>query len=241
MKKLLKSDGMKAFIGWVAAGYIWFVYRTSRWQVLNGEFPDQMVKDKKPFIMSFWHGRILMMPICVKGGVKAHVMISRHGDGEIISRAIEHWGLKSVRGSSSKGALGAVKDILKIIRKNEVAVITPDGPRGPRMRAQDGIARIASMTGVPVLPSAFSTTRGRRLESWDSFMLAKPFSRGVIIWGDPIYVPKKLDEAGLENAKLEIERSLNFVTQEADRLCGHDPVQPGDIPSDLNAADGHEV
>ena len=109
------------------------------------------------------------------------------------------------------------------------------------MRAQDGIARIASMTGVPVLPSAFSTTRGRRLESWDSFMLAKPFSRGVIIWGDPIYVPKKLDEAGLENAKLEIERSLNFVTQEADRLCGHDPVQPADIPSDLNAADGHEV
>ncbi len=230
---------MKAVISRLAAGYIWLVYRTSRWQVINADLPNQFVKEKKPFIMAFWHGRLLMMPTCVTDGAKAHVMISQHGDGELIARTIEHWGLHSVRGSSSKGALGAIKGMLKIIRKNEICVITPDGPRGPRMRAQDGIARIASMSGVPVFPSAFSTSRGKRLGSWDRFMLAKPFSRGVIIWGDPIYVPKKLDEEGILAARNEIESSLNYVTQEADRLCGQVPVEPAEEIIDPEL--GHEV
>lgn len=231
MKKILKSEGMKAFAGRLASAYIWFVYKTSRWDVIKQEAPHQFIKEKKPFILAFWHGRLLMMPTLMTKDAKAHVMISHHGDGEIISRAIQHWRLKSIRGSSSKGALAAIKEFLKVIRKKEIAVITPDGPRGPRMHAQEGVVRLAAMSGVPVFPASFSTSRGKRLKSWDHFWVAKPFSKGVIIWDDPIYVPREDNDGAHQKSLQKIEESLTRITQEADIMCGHIPVEPAETRS----------
>jgi len=228
-KKILKSDGMKALICRLAAGYIWLVYRTSRWQILNNDVPNEYMDQGKPFILAFWHGRLLMMPISVQKKTKVNVLISHHRDGEIIARTIKHWGQDSIRGSSSKGAMPAIKEMLKAIKRNEVAVITPDGPRGPRMRVQDGVVRIAAMAGVPVFPVSYSTTRGRLLGSWDRFFLPKPFSRGVVIWGDPIEVPRRDDEGQYALAKSKIEDSLTKITQEADSLCGQKVVLPEDV------------
>ncbi|MEP3484305.1 MAG: lysophospholipid acyltransferase family protein [Sneathiella sp.] len=226
LKKILKSDSMKAVIGWIAAAYIWLVYKTGRWQVLNAEAAQDYIQNSKPFILAFWHGRLLLMPTLMEKNVKAHVLISHHGDGEIIARAIRHWRLDSIRGSSSKGALPAIKEILKVIRRNEIAVITPDGPRGPRMRVQDGVMRIAAMSGVPVIPASFSASGGKRLSSWDHFLVARPFSKGVIIWGDPVHVPRSDKDNAHAIARREIEESLITITQKADRLCGHIPVEP---------------
>ncbi|PHQ67344.1 MAG: hypothetical protein COB93_11175, partial [Sneathiella sp.] len=131
-KKILKSDGAKAAVSFIAAGYIWLVYRTSRWQIVNGEAPHKMMSEGKPFILAFWHGRLLMMPISVQKKSKVNVMISHHGDGEIIARTIKHWGQDSIRGSATKGASAAIKQMMKAIKRGEIAVITPDGPRGPR-------------------------------------------------------------------------------------------------------------
>ena len=228
LKKILKSDRMKAVIGWVAAAYIWLVYRTGRWQTINGGEAEAYIRENKPFILAFWHGRLLLMPTLMKKNVRAHVLISRHGDGEIIAQAIRHWNLDSIRGSTTKGALPAIKEILKVIRRKEIAVITPDGPQGPRMRVQDGVMRIAAMSGVPVFPASYSAKRGRFLGSWDRFLFAKPFSRGVIIWGDPVHVPRQDTDGAFDRARDEIEGSLNRITQEADRLCGHVPVEPAD-------------
>ncbi|USG60211.1 lysophospholipid acyltransferase family protein [Sneathiella marina] len=226
VKKILKSDGAKAVISFVAAGYIWLVYRTSRWQVINGDAPHRLMAEKKPFILAFWHGRLLMMPISVKKSTKVHVMISYHGDGEIIARTIKHWGQNSVRGSATKGAAAAFKQMMKVLRAGEVAVITPDGPRGPRMRAQEGVVRLAAMSGMPVFPVSFSTTRGKLLGSWDRFFVAGPFSRGVVTWGDGIFVPKRDEGGAFEKSLMEIENSLIAITQNADELCGRETVQP---------------
>ncbi|MBL4906892.1 MAG: DUF374 domain-containing protein, partial [Sneathiella sp.] len=151
-KKFLKSDGVKAVISWIAAGYIWLVYRTSRWQVLNGDLSHHYMQEGKPFILAFWHGRLMMMPISVQKKTKVNALISHHGDGELLARIIRHWGQNSVRGSSSKGAVPAIKEMLRAVKRNEIVVITPDGPRGPRMRVQDGVMRIAAISGVPVFP-----------------------------------------------------------------------------------------
>ncbi len=234
-KKFLKSDGVKAFLCWVAAGYIWLVYRTSRWQVLNGDIPHSYMTEDKPFILAFWHGRLLMMPISVQRKTKVNVLISHHSDGELIAKTIKHWGLDSIRGSSSKGALPAIKDMLRSIRREEVAVITPDGPRGPRMRAQDGVARIAAMSGVPVFPVSYSTTRGKVLKSWDRFFLAKPFSKGVVIWGDPIVVPRQDKIGAYEKGLKEIEDSLTSITQTADNLCNQPQIEPEEIASPVKS------
>ncbi|MCF8466770.1 MAG: lysophospholipid acyltransferase family protein [Sneathiella sp.] len=226
IKKILKSDGAKALISFVAAGYIWLVYRTSRWQVINGEAPHALMTAGKPFILAFWHGRLLMMPISVQRKTRVNVMISHHGDGEIIARTIKHWGQHSIRGSATKGAAAAIKQMLKVLRKGEVAVITPDGPRGPRMRAQDGVVRLAAMSGMPVFPVSFSTTRGKILGSWDRFFVAAPFSRGVVTWGDAIHVPKRDEGGAFEIARNEIEDSLIAITQAADAACGRETVEP---------------
>lgn len=226
VKKILKSDGAKALISLLAAGYIWLVYRSSRWQVINGEAPHALMSEGKPFILAFWHGRLLMMPISVQRKTPVHVMISHHGDGEIIARTIKHWGQDSIRGSASKGAAAAIKQMLKVLKKGEVAVITPDGPRGPRMRAQEGVVRLAAMSGLPVYPVSFSTTRGKILGSWDRFFLAAPFSRGVVIWGDAIEVPRRDEDGAYLAARDAIEASLNHITNTADEMCGRTRVEP---------------
>ncbi|MEX1036643.1 MAG: DUF374 domain-containing protein, partial [Sneathiella sp.] len=119
-----------------------------------------------------------------------------------------------------------VKQMLKVLKKGEVAVITPDGPRGPRMRAQDGVVRLAAMSGVPVYPVSFSTTRGKILGSWDRFLLAAPFSRGVIVWGDGIGVPRHDEDGAFTKARDAIESSLTQITQWADAACNRDTVEP---------------
>ena len=225
-KKILKSDGAKAAVSFIAAGYIWLVYRTSRWQIVNGEAPHKMMSEGKPFILAFWHGRLLMMPISVQKKSKVNVMISHHGDGEIIARTIKHWGQDSIRGSATKGASAAIKQMMKAIKRGEIAVITPDGPRGPRMRVQDGVVRLAALSGVPVFAVSYSTTRGKLLGSWDRFFVAAPFSRGVVAWGDAIEVPRRDDNGAFDNARLAIEDSLTSITQSADALCNRETVQP---------------
>ncbi|WP_214646493.1 lysophospholipid acyltransferase family protein [Sneathiella litorea] len=222
----MKSDGAKAVISLLAAGYIWFVSRTSRWQVINGEAPHARMTAGEPFILAFWHGRLLMMPISVQRKTPVHVMISHHGDGEIIARTIKHWGQESIRGSATKGAAAAIKQMLKVLKKGEVAVITPDGPRGPRMRAQEGVVRLAALSGLPVYPVSFSTTRGKILGSWDRFFLAAPFSRGVVIWGDAIEVPRHDKDGAFQKARNAIEDSLNEITHAADKACGREMVEP---------------
>ena len=226
IKKILKSDGAKAVISFLAAGYIWFVYRTSRWQVINGEAPHRLMTEGKPFILAFWHGRLLMMPISVQKQTRVNVMISHHGDGEIIARTIKHWGQDSIRGSASKGAAAAIKQMLKVLKKGDVAVITPDGPRGPRMRAQEGVVRLAAMAGVPVYPVSYSTTRGKILGSWDRFFLAAPFSRGVVIWGDGVEVSRQDENGAFMKARDAIESSLTQITQTADAICNRETVEP---------------
>ncbi|WP_169568579.1 lysophospholipid acyltransferase family protein [Sneathiella limimaris] len=213
----------------LAAAYIWFVHKSVRWKVINGEIPNQYMKEGKPFLMAFWHGRLFLMAELIPSYARLTVMISQHGDGELIARTVKYLGVDSIRGSSSKGGVPALKEMLKLLKRNRIAVITPDGPRGPRMHAQDGVVGIAAMSGVPVIPVSFATTRTKHLSSWDRFALAAPFGKGVLVWGDPIYVPRKDENGSFELAKKQIEDSLNFVTQESDRLCGLTPVEPASI------------
>ena len=116
--------------------------------------------------------------------------------------------------------------MLKVLKKGDVAVITPDGPRGPRMRAQEGVVRLAAMSGVPVYPVSYSTTRGKVLGSWDRFFLAAPFSRGIVIWGDGIEVPRQDENNAFVIARDAIESSLTEITQRADAICNRDTVEP---------------
>lgn len=174
-----------------------------------------------------------------------NMLISRHRDGGLIADTIGWFGLDTVRGSSAKpgrekdkGATAALMEMLRKLKSGEYVGITPDGPRGPRMRATDGVAAVARLAGVPVIACAYSARRRRLLSSWDRFVVALPFTKGVFVWGEPIAVPSSAKGEALDAARLAIETELTRVTREADRLVGHDPdaILPADpLPAPAEA------
>jgi lysophospholipid acyltransferase (LPLAT)-like uncharacterized protein len=214
---------------WVIALYIRVVHATSRFETRGGERPNALWDQRRPFILAFWHGRLLMAPKAWRQGAAMNMLISSHQDGRIIADAIRHFGLGTIAGSTSRGGSFAFRAMLKALAAGEHVGFTPDGPRGPAMRASAGIVAAARLSGAPILPLAYATTRRRVLGSWDRFHLALPFSRGIFIWGEALSVPRDAGPEALEAARRTIEDRLNAITAEADRLCGHAPVEPAPL------------
>ncbi|HXP96478.1 MAG TPA: lysophospholipid acyltransferase family protein [Telmatospirillum sp.] len=239
VKTLTRSEGIRRLLCWLAAQYIRLVYVTGRWQVVGGAVPQAFWDEGRPFILAFWHGRILMMPYCWRRRQPIKMLISQHRDGQIIARTVSHFGIETIVGSSSKGGLAALRGMLQSLKGGTCVGITPDGPRGPRMRASDGIAQVAKLSGQPVIPCSFSTKRRRILGSWDRFAVALPFSKGIFVWGTPINVPN--DANGLREARMAIEASLNAITEQADRAMGHRPVEPAPRPEEADASGNRET
>ncbi len=232
IKKLLKLESVHRILCWLGACFIRLVYLTSRWTVVGGETPRRFWNQGQPFILAFWHGRIMMLPYCWKRGMAMHLLISQHRDGQLIARIVGTFGVGTVVGSTTHGGRAALRALLKALKARGCVGITPDGPRGPRMRAGGGIASIARLSGAPIIPVTYSTNRKRILSTWDRFLVAWPFSRGVMIWGDPIHVPRDADKRALESASQKVEDSLNAITEKADRLCGGETVEPAPTTGD---------
>ena len=236
LKRLTRLPAVQRALCWFVAAYIRFVHRTSRWRVMGEGVPGRLWAEGRPFILAFWHGRLLMMPYCWNPKVRINMLISRHVDGQLIARTVAHFGIATVAGSSSEGGSAALRAIVKSLKAGECVGFTPDGPRGPRMRASLGLVNAARLAGVAILPCTYGIRRRRVLESWDSFVLALPFSRGVFLWGTPIEVPPEADARALAAARAAIEDRLNALSREADLLCGTVPVEPAPAPTEARTA-----
>lgn len=226
VKRLSRNESIRGALCWLGSLYIRLCHATCRWTERNVEVPRRLWDANQPFILCFWHGRLMMMPYCWDSRRPIHTLTSDHPDGRLIARTTAHFGLKTVTGSSSRGGAAALRRLIHLIREGSSVAITPDGPRGPRMRAQAGAIGLACMSGVPIVPVSYSTLRRRLLGSWDRFLLALPGGHGVIVWGDPIFVPVGADATAREAARQQLEDRLNAITCDADRLCGHPPVEP---------------
>jgi len=241
-KRALRRPVVQAGLARLIGLYIRLTFRTIRWQRIGWEAAAPLAADGQPVIAAAWHGRLLMMPMLWPMQPPWHSLISQHRDGTIIARAAEGFGVRPVRGSShrpgrqSKGSGSAFRRLLSILRQDGRVAITPDGPRGPRMRAQAGTVLLARLSGAPILPCVYATSHCRILRSWDRFLLPLPFGRGTAIWGTPIRVAADADADALEAARLALERELNRISQEADRSCGLDPILPAAPEPDHAAA-----
>jgi lysophospholipid acyltransferase (LPLAT)-like uncharacterized protein len=245
-KRILQSKAAVRLAANTIALYIRFVHVSSRWQTIGGEHPAAFWAADKSFIMSFWHGRLLMVPPACRHDRKIHMLISQHRDGELIARAMDPFGIGTIRGSAGKagkkdkGGMGALRSIVRQLKAGEYAGFTPDGPRGPRMRASVGVVAAGPQAGVPIVPFTYAVTRRRVINSWDRFILPWPFNRGVYLWGEPIDVNSDQTETP-EQAALRLETAMNALCDHADALCGHLPIQPaaplpsGRLPADDDA------
>ena len=239
VRAISKRRWLRRPISRVSAAYIRLVYRTGDWRTINGDVPAWFWDHGKPFLAAFWHGRFLMMPCCWRKGVTNRVLVSEHGEGPLITDMISHFGLDTVRGSTTEGGATAVRAMVRAINQGACATITPDGPHGPPMQAAQGIISVARMSGVPIIPMSFSARHCLRLKGWDSLILPRPFTRGVHIWGRPIHVRRRASEFEIRTARAALEFQLRAITAQADRICGRTtPVAPELLPEtwDLPAA-----
>ncbi len=167
-----------------------------------------------PVIAAFWHGHMLI-PLLAFRNRPVAVLVSRSRDGERIARVARHFGLGSVRGSTSRGATAAMKELLELARGNTThLVVTPDGPRGPRHRVAPGVIYLAQKTGFPILPLAAGLDRYWVLPSkWDEFLLPKPFARALVRSGALHWVPAQLADEELEHHRQRLEADMQALTR----------------------------
>jgi lysophospholipid acyltransferase (LPLAT)-like uncharacterized protein len=221
VKRVLRSTRLRAALCWTIQLYIRFVYATNRWSVEGEEWPGLLRREGRGFILAFWHGRLMMIPMAWRRLAPMHMLISAHRDGRIIADAVTYFGVQSIPGSTRRGGSAALRQMLKQLASGDCVGITPDGPRGPAMVASIGIVNLARLAGAPIVPIVYATSRHKILNSWDRFHLALPFGRGVFVWGEPIRVARDLDAAGLEQARLLVEARMNELAREADRRVGY--------------------
>ena len=180
----------------------------------------------------FWHGRLLPVAICWRGA-GADILISRSRDGRLIAstaRKLGHGVIEgsTARGQRDRGSVPAARQVIDHLQTGRYVGITPDGPRGPRMRASIGAIRLAQMGGVDLVPVSASLSPAIRVGSWDRMVIPVPlpFTRAAFLVGDPISVPPDAKSEERERLRLLLESEMNRLTAEADALVGAPAVMP---------------
>ncbi len=142
-------------------------------------------------------------------------MISQHEDGEMVSQLVMHMGFKTVRGSSTRGGSAAARQMVAAIRKGTIAAMICDGPVGPPMKMKIGTPWIAAVSGAWVVPITWAGNRVWKFNSWDSFQIPKPFSKALILLGEPLPPIEKNGEA-IEAFRVLLEQKMNQLVEKAE-------------------------
>lgn len=167
------------------------------------------------YLYVFWHETMLFLA-GRKPKATIYVLISRHADGELIAQTCRHLGFKVVRGSSTRGGVEAVRQLMRQGRRAHLAV-TPDGPRGPRRQVQPGVVYLASRTGLPIVAAGVGYGGAWRARSWDRFAVPKPWSKAVCVVAPAVHVPPNLKKEEIEAFRLAVEERLLAATAAAEK------------------------
>ena len=237
MKSLLGNPVFQYIAGRLIGGYMLFVGVTTRWTKVNQGVMEPFWKpDGGKLIGCIWHGRFSLvhkMWVFQRGGPKTKMLISQSREGGIVAHTAATVGADVIRGSEAKKGKpkGGVEAMLRMARHIEgggVIAMTPDGPRGPRMRVKRGPIQLSKIARAPLVAMAWSTTSRIVFdESWDHFVLPLPFGKGALVWGNPI-PPPPMDatDADIEAVRLALELEMNRISAEADSIAGVTPIEP---------------
>jgi lysophospholipid acyltransferase (LPLAT)-like uncharacterized protein len=196
------------------------VWRWSRLvQVTGDEYIADSLTRAPSFIPVYWHQHQVF---CIKhlldkraDGLKVGFLISPSVDGEIGAMLVRAVGAVAIRGSSTHTGARALRDYYQALSKEGVSpAITPDGPRGPPWKFKPGAVLLAQLSGRPMIPLSYAASRAWKIK-WDSFVIPKPWARISLAVGEPVYVPKGLDAAGLELLQSEMEAKLKALFEQA--------------------------
>ncbi len=235
-KRFMNMKFVQIILALILAAYMGLVRRTTRWHIDGIDTLTPLQESGQGFIACAWHSRFLMTTAgWSKMPQTPHVLISKSRDGHLVAYTSKFLRLGVIRGSRTarfkdkdKRGAGALREMKQTLNNGDCIFMTPDGPRGPRMRMGEGPLRLAKLSGAPILAYGLSTSRKILFNSWDRFMLPLPFGRGQIVFLGPVHVPKDTNNQQLEKLRLHMEDLLNEATQKADIAVGNTPVMPAD-------------
>ena len=189
LKRFSKTQIGQKFIGSLFFIITKLIYISISWKSINNSQKITLFKDENSYIFCCWHNKLFLGPHLLPRNKVINALQSSHSDGMITSVAFKYLGMKVILGSSFKGGLKAFRKMVKCIKTGESIAITPDGPRGPK----------------------------EKVKSWDEFIIPFPFTKGLYIFGEPMYINKKLNKKEFELTKLKIEKEMKRLTLLADQ------------------------
>jgi lysophospholipid acyltransferase (LPLAT)-like uncharacterized protein len=215
MLKRLLNLPIFPYVGLVVIKIISWTYKI---RVINPDIEKDILKRGDIPIYVSWHQRFFPGIVFFATRKPISIMISQSRDGELISKIVNVLGWHPVRGSSSKGGGQALKEIKKLVRRGYKIAHIVDGPRGPLGVVKPGLIVIAQASGMPIVPVITSAEKKWVFNSWDRFIVPKPFSRVIIRFSDEIHVPRKLQGSGFEEKRSSIENTLKKLYVETDAI-----------------------
>jgi len=173
MKKFLHNAGLSiaAFLIYLVMRFLWYSARkTYHYLTPIGE---------EQHIIACWHSDLLMIPVYrhIRPKRSASAIISQHKDGEIVAKVLSYLSIKSLRGSTRKGARKVLLEAIGAIRNGEEVQISPDGPKGPRYHINDGAVALAQKGNLPIMIIGYKADRYWQINSWDRFVIPRPFAK----------------------------------------------------------------
>lgn len=209
------ADRKLSILVLLGGGVLRLLALTWRTRFVNAEVVEDLRRRRQPFVHVLWHGQLLPLVWAHRGRGIA-VMVSEHRDGEIIARVAESLGLRTIRGSTSRGAARALLGACQAIESGRDVAVTVDGPRGPAGSVAPGALVIAQRTGAPMVPTSVSASQSWRLRSWDRFMIPKPFARVIVTYGAPLTVDADSARAAagdVERVRLALDANTQLAAE----------------------------
>ena len=232
---LKASQLWQKFGGLAAAGITRLWMRTLDYQtVYYDTIVDPVVHGRssesyEARIFIFWH-EYIPFQFYLRGNCNVAMLLSQNRDAEWLARANRHMGFHTIRGSTYRGAMGALRQLLRQGRHMNLTM-TPDGPRGPRRRLSLGPIYLSSRLGIPLVAIGMGYDRPWRMPTWDQFAVPRPMSRARGVWSPDIRIPPKIGRDGLEYYRSHVETLLNRLTWEAEAWAAAGSRKIGQVPT----------
>jgi lysophospholipid acyltransferase (LPLAT)-like uncharacterized protein len=183
------------------------------------EDPHEVIEfvRNRPVIFAIWHNRLLMLPRVFDPSFptrQSYGLISASRDGDLIATFIERSGYGTIRGSSSRKGVIALRQLMDTLAANGNVLFTPDGPRGPVYEATPGVIFLAQKSGAPIVPIHMEYSSCWRMKSWDRFIVPRPFATLRAIFGAPISIPPLSDAEQFEAERLRLQNAMMSLVEQ---------------------------
>jgi lysophospholipid acyltransferase (LPLAT)-like uncharacterized protein len=229
-KNLINGPLLSKALPWLGAKLITGLFRSCRVEVFGKEIALDLEKTRKDLIYSCWHRGDLFSAYYLSSlGNGISTLVSHSKDGDIIAGILSRLGITAVRGSSTRGGHEALEKLVDLVKAGHPCGLSPDGPIGPQYVSKMGIIMLAARTGSPLIPCTWEAYPSYELNSWDRFIIPKPFSRIALLYDrEIICVPDGLSKDSYEQIRQKLDSRMNTLHYQAryyvrNNLRGIDP------------------